>query len=479
MSLLALFQKIALSGIREDDDFHEKRKVQNSNYMLLYMLVLNLVNLLVYTLYYWQIELIADAISSVFFALLGIYMHRKYSREIVRHVMVSGILLSLLNGCYLFGNQTGIHFYIIFLPIIPFLLFNQYRVIFTYTGLTVALFILYEIFFAHQPKIADPNLAFSYYPNLVFAFLMFLLLVFIFRHDSDSYQQLIEAQNKDLSALSFKLMLQKDEALISSNLLKQRTAQLERKNKSILDSLRLASMLQHETLPGDEEMMQGLKGGMLLYKPKDVVSGDFYWTRSSFSGKLVVVADCIGHGVPGGMMTIFASNLITQIVEEQGKAYPAEILTELDRRLRRRIKQDPTSELGDGMDIAICLINDGKISFSAASRPLIHLRTDGVCKVYSGNRLQVAGWKRTHPEFDTLEIDYQPGDRFFMFTDGACDQLNGTTGKRLSTRNLINEIQALQNLPFSKQKAELEAMFISWQGETSQTDDILVFGFEV
>lgn len=443
------------------------------------MLGLNLINLLVYTLYYWQIELIWDAVSSLVFACLGLFLHKNYSRSLVRHIMVSGILLSLLNSCYLFGNQTGIHFYIIFLPLIPFLLFNQYRVILLYTALTIGLFILNEVTFVHHPKILDPNLAFSYYPNLVLAFSMFMMLVFIFRHDSDRYQQLIEAQNKDLSALSFKLMHQKDEALIASNLLKQRTSQLERKNKSILDSLRLASMLQHETLPSDEEMLQGMKGGMLLYKPKDVVSGDFYWTRSSFSGKLVVVADCIGHGVPGGMMAIFAANLITQIVEEQGKVYPAEILGELDRRLRRRIKQDPTSELGDGMDIAICLIGDGKISFSAASRPLVHLRTDGICKVYTGNRLQVAGWKRTQPEFDTIEIEFSPGDRFFMFTDGASDQLNGTTGKRLSTRNLINEIQALQNLPFSKQKSELEAMFLSWQGQTNQTDDILILGFEV
>jgi serine phosphatase RsbU (regulator of sigma subunit) len=308
---------------------------------------------------------------------------------------------------------------------------------------------------------------------------MYIFVVYNFRFESDRYQEIVELQNKDLSALSFKMMMQKDDALIASNQLKQKTALLEKQNKSIYDSLRLASMLQHETLPSEEELFQGLKGGTLLYKPKDVVSGDFFWAKRNYEGLILIIADCIGHGVPGGMMAVFASNLITQIVEEQGKTFPSDILEELDRRLRRRMKQDPNSELGDGMDIAVCLIGEDRISFASAARPLVRVSGEGETQVIPGTRFQLASWKKEQTEYETIEIPIVPGDRFYLFTDGATDQLNGTTGKRLSTRNLVTELQQLHLMPFPKQKSELESLFASWQGEASQTDDILLLGFEV
>jgi serine phosphatase RsbU (regulator of sigma subunit) len=478
-SLFSFLTKLGKAGIRPEDGFHEKRKIQISNYLIIYLFAINGINLYLFGVYYWQPILFFDALTTMAFSVFAFFLHKKGFRNFTRNMIFVGIIASLTNASYQFGNSTGVQFYMLFLTILSFLLFDDYRIIFGYTFLICLVFLLHDFYFQYQPRIVDPALRFSYYPNFGMAFLMYVFVIFNFRYESDKYQEIVELQNKDLSTLTFKMMLQKDEALISSNLLKQKSSILEQQNKSIYESLRLASMLQNETLPSEEELFLGLKAGMLLYKPKKIVSGDFYWAKRTYQGLILVVADCIGHGVPGGMMAIFASNLISQIVEEQGKTFPSDILEELDKRLRRRVKQGIHTELGDGMDIAVCLISDNRISFASAARPLIRITSNGRVQTIPGTRFQLATMQRENIEYETIEIDVEQGDRYYIFTDGANDQLSGKDGKRIGTKNLVKEIVQLQTLPLHKQKSELETLFLAWQGDSSQTDDILLVGFEV
>ncbi len=478
-SLNDFIQKLVNLGIHPEDGFHEKRKIQISNYLLIYLFFLNILNALAYGVYHYQEILFWDAVSSIVFCMVGYSLHAIGYRAFTRHMIMVAVLISLGNISYQFGNVIGIHFFMLFLTIISFLLFDDMVLILLYTLAICVLYVLHDAWFQYHPQIVDEGLRFSYYPNFLVAFLMFIFVIYNFRHESDRYQEIVEAQNKDLSALSFKMMIQKDEALIATNQLKQKSAILQQQNKSIFESLRLASMLQHETLPSEEEMFGGLKSGMLVYKPKDVVSGDFYWAKRTYQGLILVIADCIGHGVPGGMMAVFASNLISQIVEEQGKSFPSDILEELDRRLRRRLKQDQNSELGDGMDIAVCLITDTTLSFASASRPIVRISAEGKSQIIPGTRFQLATWATEDVQYETIEMEIERGDRFYLFTDGASDQLSDLNGKRLGTKNLVKEIVQLQSLPLSKQKSELESLFESWQGSESQTDDILLIGFEV
>ena len=472
-------QKLVNLGIHPEDGFHEKRKIQISNYLLIYLFFLNILNSLAYGVYHFQEILFWDSVSSIVFCMVGYSLHAIGYRTFTRHLIMVAVLISLGNISYQFGNVIGIHFFLLFLTIISFLLFDDLVLILLYTLAICVLYVLHDAWFQYHPQIVDESLRFSYYPNFFVAFLMFIFVIYNFRYESDRYQEIVETQNKDLSALSFKMMIQKDEALIATNQLKQKSAILQQQNKSIFESLRLASMLQHETLPSEEEMFGGLKSGMLVYKPKDVVSGDFYWAKRTYQGLILVIADCIGHGVPGGMMAVFASNLISQIVEEQGKSFPSDILEELDRRLRRRLKQDQNSELGDGMDISVCLITDTTLSFASASRPIVRISAEGKSQIIPGTRFQLATWATEDVQYETIEMEIERGDRFYLFTDGASDQLSDINGKRLGTKNLVKEIVQLQSLPLSKQKSELESLFESWQGSETQTDDILLIGFEV
>lgn len=473
-----LFNLLGL-GIKADDDFLEKRKVQVSNFIILFVIGLNFINALLYGLYYPQTIMLADAISSFALGWFALFFHLKGHRIFVRHLLIIGTFLSLMNLCIHFGETIGQHYYLLFISIISFLIFDAWWIIFGYSILGIAGFVAVDTWFSIHPLSPDPALSFGHFPNVALSFIMILFAIFIFKKEAIDYKKIVEIQNKDLSNLSVKLMFQKDEALIASNQLKRKSRILEQQNQSIVDSLRLASLLQKESLPHEDSLFLGLKAGVLVYKALQMVSGDFYWGKSTVQGQILVVADCIGHGVPGGMMAILSGNLISQIVEEHGKTFPSDILSELDSRLRRRIKHDSKSEIGDGMDIAVVLVSENRVSFSSASRPLLRLSKNGESQLIAGTRFQLASGKHNPVDFETIEIEANSGDRFFLFTDGLTDQFSSNTGKKLGTKRLVEELVKLQHLPLNKQKSEIEAFLDNWQGKERQTDDMLLIGFEI
>ena len=474
-----LIQKIVNQGINAEDDFHEKRKIQMSNFLLVFLFALNIPFLFIFT---WIIErpvLFWDAFFTIIFVGFGYYLNVRGYRVFLRNLIILGLIFAANNLSFRFGETSGYQYYFLCLLSVPFFLFENKVVIFSYFGLIFLSYLTFDFWFAKTPLTPDPELSSLYYFNGIVSVFIFIFIIYNFKYESFKYQQIIDEQVKGLSELSFKLMAQKDEILLNSNKIKEKSQVFENQNKLIFDALRLASMVQREALPSFETIFFGVKSGFLLYKPKDIVSGDFYWSKPTPHGNIIVVADCIGHGVPGAMMAVLAANLISQIVEDQGKTFPSDILEELDKRLRRRIKQDPSSELADGMDISVVLVAADKVYFAAASRPIVKIDTTGKVQIVKGTRVQLATWKVDAADFETIEIDANPGDRFYLFTDGATDQLSMETGKRLGSKSLIKEITQMQHFSLSKQKDELESFFTSWQGSEYQTDDIIILGFEV
>ena len=472
------FNFVVNHGLKSDDDFHEKRKIQISNYLISFLIALNLINLGLFTIYLWRPLLIWDSICTLVFCLIAFFLSQKWIRNFLRHFLIVATIAGLANLVFRCGEVPGFHFFILFFGCIPFFLFDKFSTNIFYFLSLLVLYLVFEVFFSKSPLQPDSELGFLYYPNMIISISLFFFIIFNFKKETQNYQNLVDAQIKDLSQLSFKLMIQKDQLALTSNRLKNKSEILEQRNKSIYDSLRLAALIQGEALPEVETVFQGIKSGFILYKPKDVVSGDFYWAKTTWQGTILVVADCIGHGVPGAMMAVLAANLISQIVDESGKSFPSDILDELDKRLRRRIKQDPNSELADGMDIAVILVGENQVSFASASRPLVKIDSKGKVTNYRGTRMQLASWRSESPEFETLELQANPGDRFYLFTDGATDQFGELTDKRLSTKKLISELERIQSQPLSIQKNSLDAFYTLWQGSQTQTDDIIVLGFE-
>lgn len=449
------------------------------NYLLVFLFLANVINAWAYGIYYYQSILFVDALSSIGFSLIGFLLHRFHIRQPLRHFLIWAVLISIFNIGVQFGDTTGIHFYLLYLIIIVFLLLDNWWLILFYTLLLSGSYLVYDLRYAHQPLHPDTHLHFAYIPNFVAAVAALVVVLIHHKKESAENQKIVEQQNRDLAKLNLELMFQKDSTIIASNKLEQRRKQLEVQNTSILDSLRLASLVQQQALPPPESIFQSLASGFLWYKPKDMVSGDFYWCKSIPEGQLIVIADCVGHGVPGGMRAVLSLNLITQVMDEKGISTPASILKKLDDLHRRRMKSEQPLGITDGMDIAVCLVQPDRVLFSSAGRKLVYINIKGILQVLRGNPHQLATTRIIHESYMEHEIPYEKGDRFYLFTDGVTDQLGGIEGHRFGSKQLLEVLASIQHLNMDVQKTYLERKLVRWQGSEKQTDDMLMIGFQV
>ncbi|QUW04269.1 SpoIIE family protein phosphatase [Chloracidobacterium validum] len=252
--------------------------------------------------------------------------------------------------------------------------------------------------------------------------------------------------------------------------------ELERKNQDIEDSLRYAQTMQQAILPTLGDLQSAFAEAFVLWKSRDIVSGDFYWFHKTETGGLLAVADCTGHGVPGAFMSFIGNDLLNQIVIERGIADPARILTELDQGVRRILKQGHAQSVGldDGMDVGICRFDAGSVTFAGARRPL-YVVADGEVTTHAGARHPIGGRLRKAREFENVAIPVAPQAMLYLTTDGFADQPDAG-GRRFKTHALLRCLQDIAPRPATEQQARLEAALAAHAGATPQRDDITVVG---
>ena len=262
--------------------------------------------------------------------------------------------------------------------------------------------------------------------------------------------------------------------------------QIEEKNTSITDSINYAKRIQTAILPSLENIQKHLSEVFVLYKPKDIVSGDFYWFTEKNGYSILAVADCTGHGVPGAFMSMIGNDLLTQIIIEKGISQPNLILTQLHEGVKNALKQDDRqSEAKDGMDIAIvkCKSENGKIDldYSGALRPfwLIKKNETELQEIKPDKHSIGGSYSNDQRIFTNHSLTLLEGDTFYLTTDGYADQFGGETGKKMMTKNMKELIIRIQSSPMSQQKEILEKSLSDWQLNREQIDDVLVIGVRV
>jgi len=259
-------------------------------------------------------------------------------------------------------------------------------------------------------------------------------------------------------------------------------AQLEHKNKEITDSIKYAKHLQLAILPPDNQVKQLLPDSFILYKPKDIVSGDFYWVEEWGDKVLVAAADCTGHGVPGAFMSIVGNNLLQQAVSVFGLTKPALILNNVNKNISRMLHQsEDTASVKDGMDIALVSILKGsnKIEYSGAFNPL-WIISDGQLKEVAPNKHPVGAFVGEElKQFTNHEIELKKGDTIYIFTDGYADQFGGPKGKKFKYSQLKEILLTINNLSMAEQKQLLNEQIELWKGNIEQLDDILIIGIKL
>lgn len=257
---------------------------------------------------------------------------------------------------------------------------------------------------------------------------------------------------------------------------------ISKKNEEIVSSLEYARTIQETMLPPPEEMSAFLSECMVFNKPRDIVSGDFYWFHQLDDDcALLAVVDCTGHGVPGALMSIMGHSYLNELVVENGLRSPAEIL----ERLNDKIEATFCDNMGkgkdgtDGMDVGLCLIDkaNGVITFAGARRPLTIVGANGIEQVKGTRRGIGEHYLSKQVPFEESILEMTKGVSYYLCTDGLQDQFGGLESKKLMRKRVQNWFMDLQCLGSENKKSRLEELFSNWKKDNPQIDDVCVLGF--
>ena len=255
---------------------------------------------------------------------------------------------------------------------------------------------------------------------------------------------------------------------------------IEIKNEEITDSITYARRIQEAILPSRESINACINDCFVYYQPKDIVAGDFYWIEETPKGLLVGVADCTGHGVPGAMVSVVCNNALNRAVREYNLYEPAAILDKVTELVINTFEQSAT-EIMDGMDIALCRINqDGKsIEFAGANNPLWIFDKDEIESDIIKGCKQPIGRFLTQKPFKGKNIPVNPGNILYLFTDGFADQFGGKRGKKYKYKPFNNLLSKIKGQKMSDQLNAIQSEFETWKDDFDQIDDVCVVGIRL
>ncbi len=257
-------------------------------------------------------------------------------------------------------------------------------------------------------------------------------------------------------------------------------ALLAAKNKEITESIHYAQSVQSAILD-EEAIKKSFPESFILYKPKDIVSGDFYWHAKLNGSDILASVDCTGHGVAGAFMTVIGNSLLNQIVVEEKESTPASILEKLDNKLRQTLKDKQVDISNHGMDIAICKIDNShkKLTFAGARSDLYFIRNGSINEVKGDRHTIGENLNDDSKEFQQQEICFQSNDIYYLSSDGFADQFGERSNKKFMKRKFKELLASIHHHNLNNQQQLLEKELEQWRGKLEQTDDILVMGIRL
>ncbi len=339
-----------------------------------------------------------------------------------------------------------------------------------------------------KEKQAELTLAENKRQNAILLFIVVvLLLVIVFSIFMSNRFRVTQKQKKQIE----------EQQIITD----QQKQLVEEKNKEITDSIHYAKRIQAAILPSDKLVKEHLKDSFIIYKPKDIVAGDFYWVEAINSDEywvlsgenpslntqysplvLFAAADCTGHGVPGAMVSVVCNNALNRSVREYGLTNPGEILDKTREIVIQEFEKSD-EEVKDGMDIALCSlefkVKSCELKYAGANNPLWALRKGATeIEEIKPNKQPIGKYLVSQP-FTTHTIELQKGDSIYIFSDGYADQFGGEKGKKFKLKSLKELILSVQDKNLTEQKHIIEKVFEDWKGSLDQIDDVCIIGVRV
>lgn len=281
--------------------------------------------------------------------------------------------------------------------------------------------------------------------------------------------------------LEQKVIERTEEVVRQKSEIESKNEELEILYKQVTDSIHYAKRIQDAILPPNSTVKRLLPDSFILFKPKDIVSGDFYWIEKK--GKLVYFAavDCTGHGVPGAFMSLVGYNLLKDIINHSDHVTPGEILDQLREGVVSTLRVDDAGKQAkDGMDMTLCALNYEtlELQYAAAFNPLYLIR-NGQLVLHPANKFPIGAFVGEKQGFDNHTVQLQKGDQVFIFSDGYADQFGGPNGKKFMVGNFRKLLVQISSLDSEAQRKYLDETLMKWQGGQEQVDDVLVMGVKV
>lgn len=284
---------------------------------------------------------------------------------------------------------------------------------------------------------------------------------------------------RERSFIKYQEKLKHDLALRTREVVEQKN-KIEEINKDLTDSINYAQRIQSAILPTDDYYKELFPKSFVFFRPRDIVSGDFYWCSEIDGKKIVVCADCTGHGVPGGFMSMISHILLRESLNEKSLDNPAIILQQINDNIVKVLKQtDDLESNRDGLDVAIIVLDEeaGLAKFAGAMRPL-YLYRNGNRNIIKGDRYSIGGIL-SQKSFSTKEIEIQKGDKLYIFSDGYADQFGGPNNSKMKLKVFQEFMDQICQQGMSEQEESLRTFFYDWKGDRIQMDDVLVMGIEI
>ncbi len=267
--------------------------------------------------------------------------------------------------------------------------------------------------------------------------------------------------------------------------IKNQKSLIEKSQRQITDSINYASRIQEAFLPPQKKIQAAFPDSFIFFRPRNVVSGDFYWFADLRNNenplpKIIIAAvDCTGHGVPGALMSMLGNSFLNQIILHHQIIQPDQILNALDKQIKTTLNQDETDN-EDGMDIAICVIDVDKneLEFAGAENPMVYI-ANSKAHIVKGDPQSIAGWSiKEKKPFTKYSISFDKPVTIYLFSDGYQDQFGGKSSRKFLRSRLIKLFEEIHHLPMQKQKKVIEQKFEKWKENHRQVDDVLIIGFK-
>ena len=282
-------------------------------------------------------------------------------------------------------------------------------------------------------------------------------------------------------SLERKVMERTEEVVRQKSEIENKNEELEILYKQVTDSIHYAKRIQEAILPPSALIDQILPNSFVLFKPKDIVSGDFYWIEKKNGLTYFAAVDCTGHGVPGAFMSLVGHNILKDIISNTNVIKPSEILDKLREGVINTLHvSNSGTQSKDGMDITLCCINFDtlELQYAAAYNPLCIVR-DGELIIHDANKFPIGAFIGEKENFDNITIQLQKNDQLYIYSDGYADQFGGPNGKKFMVGNFRKLLVQLANKPITEQMGFLKTTLDNWQGDLEQVDDVLIIGLKV